>query len=282
VPMLVVAAVGLLIGAGIGPVAPKVGRGIERAVLAVARAIAALARAIGRLFARGRPARVVYHSSASPLRTKPSPPPVVTSNWTAHVPGIVGIIVLALVFGILAIVIARGAHRFSVRRNPSTPAGDEERDSVFSWRHLWDQLRTLFMRLFSRSYRQPAQEASGTLSVLAASRSGVRHEYGRFLRETGRAGLGRYPQETTREFARRLQSVPSLAAGRTDDLQLLTNLYDRVRYGNYVGTQRDVATARSLVDRVIGNLITDAERVDITAASDVAPRRTSDPYPQAP
>jgi Domain of unknown function (DUF4129) len=254
IPMLIVAGLALLVAAGVGPLAPAVGRGTARAVLAVAGAIAALALAIGRLFPRGHPSKVHPPASGSPLQARPVSPQVVTSHGTVHVPEVVGIIALALVVGFVAIVIVRGVRRLSVRRGPTTRAIDEETDSVFSWRHLFEQLCALLVGLFTRKRHQTAQGTLGTIAMLEAQGSGVRREYSRFLGESGSAGIAKYPYETTREFARRLQSPASVLAGDADDLQLLTDLYDRVRYGGYVDSGYDVATAGTLVDRLIRNL----------------------------
>jgi hypothetical protein len=107
---------------------------------------------------------------------------------------------------------------------------DEERSSLFSWGHLWSQLRAAVWRWPRR--RRPATpapvavpEGSGDEAELAS----VRRAY-RGLLVTARAtGRGRMRSETAHELETRLSA--ELTPAPADALRDLTFLYQDVRYG---------------------------------------------------
>jgi hypothetical protein len=257
IPMLAVSAIALAVATGAGPVAPVVGRAFERAIVAVAGAIDALVRLIGRIVPGGHPTHTSGTTSHSRVASQPFGFRPITTHTEAHVPEFVSIIVGVLIVALLAFVVLRGVRWLSLRRNPSaTPPMDEVRESVFSWRHFWDQFRALIMKLVGRRGRPPSREGTELTTAFAASAPGVRAEYRRFLHETGRASVPRNPQETTREFARRLQSLPSIrSAGQTFSVRQLTHLYDGVRYGGLEDNEHDGERAQLLVDQVMSPLM---------------------------
>jgi hypothetical protein len=254
-PMLIVAGFALLVAVIVGPLSPLVGRALERAILAVGAVIGAAGRAIGRILPSAHPVRPDGTRPRSRVKDQPFAIRTTTSHKVGHVPEVIGIIiVVVLVIAILAFVILRGVRWISVRRTPRTAASVHElRESLFSWRHLWEQLRTLLMRLVGRREHSRLQVDNEPTTVDVASGSGVRGEYRRFLREIGRTKVPKNPEETTREFARRLRSLPPApSAEQAAGVDHLTRLYERVRYGGLADNARDVELAQLLVDQGVG------------------------------
>jgi hypothetical protein len=252
-PLAAIAGVALLLAAIVGPLAPIIGRSIARAAVTIWSAIAVVARAIGRLIPRGhstRPSTQVRRSALLP-RTNPARSRPV--HVTVHGPALVWeLLTLVVVLGALVLLI-RTVHpmRFRRRREHVT-LEREERDSVFSWRHLLAQLAALFGRLFSR--RNPPMQAS-QVPVTPDARplsdvSEVRQQYRRLLVATNSVGLGRRSSETTHDFEQRLgDSV--LPPPEKRDLDRLTRLYDRSRYGDDDGTGEDILLATQGTDLLI-------------------------------
>lgn len=254
-PMLITAGLGLALAAGAGPVAPRIGQGVAWLLGGLVRAVSAVARSFGHLFPSAHSPRKPQPSPLSPVRAPSVSSHAVASHAAFHVPTFVGFIVLLVAVAVLIGAVVRGARWLSLRRTPRAVAAPMEHGSLFSWRHLWEQLVALLGRL--RRGRRPdtAAQARRPANLVEAARPGVRGEYTRFLRETARAGIPRRPEETPREFARRIHTQPSAGAQQqAGEVDQLTSLYDRVRYGGYVGSGRDVAMARSLVDQVLRSL----------------------------
>ena len=127
------------------------------------------------------------------------------------------------------------------RRAQATPLLDEERDSVFSWSHLLDQLIGVLRRWLG-GHVGDAQMAGATRPDLAGEplRS-VRSHYRQVLLAARLAGHPRRIFETPLELDSRLAPLTDDAAARA--LANLTGLYDAVRYGGHLETSDEVATA---------------------------------------
>jgi hypothetical protein len=160
------------------------------------------------------------------------------------------IVVALLALGFLIYrVIRNGAPQSKLRWKPPKVTVEEERDSVFSWRHLgaqlWGRGRALFGSFRRRSGK--VHEASTQPDLTETESSGaetVRQAYRRMLVAARISGRGRSISETTRELQLRL-SDPEAGLGAQIDpaLHELTDLYDSVRYG---GADLDeVATAHA-------------------------------------
>jgi hypothetical protein len=80
--------------------------------------------------------------------------------------------------------------------------------------------------------------------------SEVRRQYRRVLVATNSVGLGRRSSETTHDFEQRL-GASVLPPPERGDLDRLTRLYDRARYGGDEGTGEDVLLATHETDVVI-------------------------------
>jgi hypothetical protein len=229
-PMLAVALVAVVVAVTVGPAAPVVGRGVARGGGVVGRAVAAGARALWDLLpsgGAGRPAEPL------PPPSGPGPvarPPLQPSHGTLHVPPLVwqllvAVFVVALVA--LAVRYLRPIGRLKTR--PPDNTEDDERDSVFSWRHLAAQLLASLRHLRLRRRRSPRPSIpSMPAPVDSVDAESVRHAYRRMLTAARASGHPRAATETTRELEARLSRGPAAAAAGS--LAGLTVLYDTVRY----------------------------------------------------
>ena len=251
IPLLGVAAVALVVALLVGPLAPLVGRAVERAALAIGAAIAWLVRAIGDLFPKSHPTPTTTTVRGGPTGGfRPAPKRLPAAP--VHVPAWIGVVVaLVVVIGGVILLVRWLAPRLA-RRRTATPVIDEERDSVFTWAHLRDQVLAMLRRLFTRRRRSiSADEPREPVVTLAGSdEAGIRAQYRRLLVAARQREIGRAPSETTREFERRLVSAVG-PAGAAGELDQLTRLYDRVRYGDLPDTAEERAVARRDVDELV-------------------------------
>jgi len=162
--------------------------------------------------------------------------------WIAIVASVLAAMVLlgllVLCFKMLRQLI-RGRQR---RVKPPTVEATEERDSVFSWGHLLDQIRALLARW--RGGLPVVAEASNSsesgLEPDLGARS-VRRLYLRVLMAARAAGVGRRDFETPDELRVRLSALsPDLEADR---LSSLTTIYERARYGEQLETTDELDRA---------------------------------------
>jgi hypothetical protein len=262
-PLLAMAALCLLVAIAVGPVA----RGAARAGLAVARAIGWVVAAIAHLLSsggpRGAPAASA-HPEPQPLPTLHLPPP---AHGVVTVPGAVWL-ALGVVAGLLAVyVLVKYVRPFwpERRRRPrGALAVDEERDSVFSWAHLREQLGVALRRGLKRllALLRPFRRRRGLVDVQPAAGAaplgggrgpeGVRADYRRVLVAARRSGSARAPAETAAEFDARLTG--DLPLGEPGALHDLTALYQRARYGNDTLTGPELERASDAAAVVIGAL----------------------------
>jgi hypothetical protein len=252
IPLLGVAAVALVVALLVGPLAPLVGRAVERAALGIGAAIAWLVRSIGDLFPKSHPTPTTTTVRGGPTGGfRPAPKRLPAAP--VHVPVWIGeVIALVVVGGGLVLLVRWLAPRLA-RRRTATPMVDEDRDTVFTWTHLWEQVLALLRRLLTRRRRRSlgTHEPGEPGATLAGSdQAGIRAQYRRLLAAARRSEIGRAPSETTREFEHRLAGsvVPDGAAGELDQL---TRLYDRVRYGDVPDTAEERAVARRDVDELV-------------------------------
>jgi Domain of unknown function (DUF4129) len=252
IPLLGVAVVALVVVLLVGPLAPLVGRGVKRAALAIGAAIAWLVRAIGDLFPKSHPTPTTTTVRGGPTGGfRPAPKRLPAAP--VHVPVWIGeVIAVVVIIGGLILLVRWLAPRLA-RRRTATPVVDEERDSVFTWAHLRDQVLALLRRLFTRRQRRPSgadKPGEPVVPLAGSDQAGIRAQYRRLLAAARRSQIDRAPSETTREFEHRLASTvgPDGAAGELDQL---TRLYDRVRYGDVPDTAEDRALARRDADELV-------------------------------
>ena len=252
-PMAVVAALAVLVAFLLGPLAPIIGRAVRRAALWIASLVADLARWLARLVHTGhlRPGKPTLHGSGG----------LTHAAIAVQVPLWIWLVLAALgAAGVGAALFFLVRMVLGIRRNPRRPRrtvvrpASEQRDSVFSWGHLLDQLRAIGTRFLGRFRRAPT--GAGGVPVgppdIAAEECSVRQHYRQLLRAANAAGHGRKAHETPLELERRLDALelgegePALAA--------LTSLYDRARYGDAPGSPTDVDEAGRQVAVVIASL----------------------------
>jgi Domain of unknown function (DUF4129) len=240
VPMAGVALVSLLLAVLIGPAAPILGRAITRAGKAVGSALVAAIRWLWNLLPRG-------HAKHAPLlgpkggllnrlRILRVPPP----HHHPYTPNpVIGEVILALLVAALLYFVLRHVRFRRLARRAMTGEA-EERDSLFSWQHLFDQIRAAFVRLASRlrprrrrsrAIRSADEPVLPLVSTSVDPRT-VREVYRRMLVAARDAGAGRGTAETSHELASRFTNGLELSTETAEHLLHLTERYEAVRYGN--------------------------------------------------
>jgi Domain of unknown function (DUF4129) len=240
-PLAAIALVALLFAAVLGSAWSKV----LHALGLIPAGIWSLIKAIGGASKHARTRAALTHVRPRPARpTKPHHhlPKLKAAPIHRHaiLPG--GSVIWLAIGGLLLLVVVvfviRSFWPVAVRRRRSRQgdlAENEQRDSVFSWRHLAQQAKHALFALLARLRRSrpltPATKASAGAS--AERRDGrpetVRDAYRQVLANARVAGAPRAPTETTGELCHRLAVGPaSAASGALTDL---TNLYDAARYG---------------------------------------------------
>jgi hypothetical protein len=271
-PLLAIAGLSLLAAVAAGPAV----RGAGRAGLVVLRAIGWVFAALGRLFRGGAPGTAPV--ARRPTVVQPAQiPHLPTAHHVVTVPGAVWDALGALA-GVLAVwFLVKYVRPFWPRRwrPPPTLAAEEERDSVFTWKHLRAQvagaLRRLLQRLLAWLHpvrrRQRARQLD-LASVKSAgfgdgvSLDGVRADYLRVLVAARQSGSPRAPAETANEFEMRL--APDLRLDAPAALHDLTGLYRQVRYGNATLSDPERLRARDAAFAVVDEL---ARTVETTEGS---------------
>lgn len=260
-PVLAVALLALFIAVALGPAASAIGHLLALAGGAIAWLIGAIAHGISSLVHpthshshghAGKLAKTHHHKPTTPRhsRQKPDLHQKTTHRRIGHnsVTAWLAIAVaIPLTFVFLALVYLLPQKRKRKRRRPllTDIAEDEERDSVFTWRHLASQLRNALrallrqlrglrrIRLLRRRRNASAQSAAGSSAIGPTDDytgpETVRRAYRRMLITARVSGSARAPAETTGELRGRLSDGP--AADAAGALAELTALYDAARYG---------------------------------------------------
>jgi hypothetical protein len=141
---------------------------------------------------------------------------------------------------------------------------DEQRDSVFTWSHLIEQLQRGLRRLLAR-LRHPWRRKEAALEVATQFGSGglgfdsvgdIRAVYRRMLIVARQAQTPRAAAETAGEFERRLSHAfdSNLNVGTPASLHALTSLYQRVRYGDARLRDQEFESGQVAADVVIAQL----------------------------
>ncbi len=230
-PMVAIGLVALLLAVIVGPGAPIVGRGVARGARDIWAGISA---AIGWLWnlvprshagpvkapgAGGRTGRVPSSHLAGPVHSSLTVPPVV---WV--------IIAVLAVVAAAYFVVRHLPSRMRWRPSFSRDAVDEERTSIFSWGHLWSQLRSaLWRRPWRRRPAPPAPVVAPESAGEEAELASVRQAYRGLLFTARATGRGRMTAETAHELETRLSA--ELTPAPADALRELTFVYHDVRYG---------------------------------------------------
>ena len=144
-----------------------------------------------------------------------------------------------MVLAVITLLVIGMAATIVLLRRRQRRAGDDERESVWSGRAAWNNLKNALRGLRIRRAR------SGEHILPTAA--GIRMVY-RELLEFGRdLGAVRPMWSTPREHDPRLRSV---LAQSSDEVALLTHTYERVRYGGWTPTQTELHEARDTLARI--------------------------------
>jgi hypothetical protein len=255
IPLLGVAGLALALAAAFGPLAPWVGRALKDIATGIWAAIVFVAHKLADLFPAGKTnPRIAGRGSPSP-RPLHRLPSTTTQNvavpawfWDALV-AVAALVVLAIVVWFIRSILPK------LKVHPPTAAtADEERDSVFSWAHVFARLRAWLGRIASRIRRH--QRGAEPEVVAAAATdverdAGIRFEYRRLLVAARQHGHGRGHAETTNELELRLLEA-SVTGRSSGDLRNLTALYDHARYGRLTVDEGLLTSAQHASDAVIG------------------------------
>ncbi len=282
-PLAVVAVVALAVGGAatvVGPAAARVGRligsGLSAAGDWVFSHLPQISPPRGKALKLTLPKTRLGHRHA----------PLASSH-----PSALGIALLCLLclllLGLLALGVrasVRWARRLRRRREVEV---DEERESVFSWGHLGDQVRrallglsTWLVGLLRRTRRADATVPPGTAPQAHGHADPVRSAYRRLLSAASSAQRGRTSSETPRELARRLTSLPELERLGTPELRSLTAAYEGVRYA---GLDAEPYADRAASDaEVLARALVGATPRTGVASGQPAPERDPGPRPSPP
>jgi hypothetical protein len=204
------------------------------------------------------------------LRAKVLPPPTKAGGGSLHeriprggAPLWIAILAASMAAGVLLAMLwfcfrtlRQLVRRRQRRVRTATVDETEERDSVFSWSHLLDQIRALLAR-WRDGHRHVADgpaaiDLDQTLDLGATS---VRRHYLQLLVAARAAGLGRRASETSTELRDRLTSSDVSIEG--DRLKALTAVYERARYGEQLESDAERIQAgqdaRLLVDALVAS-----------------------------
>jgi hypothetical protein len=259
VPLVLIAAVSLLVAVGGGPLVRLIGR----AVVIVVRAIRWVFVKLGHLVSGGgtkRPAperlrhtRAPSQVAHAPLRLSGSVPIVV---W-----GVVGALIVAAV---IWLVIRYVRPRWLRRSHDESPDVDEERDSVFTWSHLIEQLHLALSRLLDRLRHLWRRKEPALATTAGVEQAGVglnpfediRAAYRQVLVVARQRHSPRAAAETAREFEYRLSHVfeSNPEGDPSASLHVLTSLYQLVRYGDDRLVDHELESGHAAADAVIAQL----------------------------
>lgn len=151
---------------------------------------------------------------------------------------------------VVTILIARSIERSRRRRMETTPDIEESRESLWSWRMLFNGLIQFFIRIFGRF--MPKREGKeerlpGSMPVSQTESSvttlKIRDIFKHLLRDASKIGIGRRRSETPFEYAQRFsKEIPET----NQPMQELTNLYVQVRYSDSDAGNEQIIQANSL------------------------------------
>jgi Domain of unknown function (DUF4129) len=278
-PVLAVALVALFIAVALGPAATAIGHALALAGGAIAWLITAIAHGISDLVhpahGHGQTAHLsnAHHKKATATHQRHTVTVLSHKKDLGRKPGdnsttawLAVAVAVPLTFVILAIVYLLPHRRPRRRRRPllGDVAEDEQRDSVFTWRHLASQvkgaLRALLERLRQLRWRRRSRRASAPSVATIATAApdddtgpeSVRRAYRRMLITARASGSGRAAAETTREFQGRLSDGP--AADEAGALATLTALYDAARYGEMEIEEPERVSAVNQADAISSTL----------------------------
>ncbi len=170
------------------------------------------------------------------------------------------IIVIALAAAVLLALLAWLLTRQSA--TVEVAVSDEERSSAWSWTLFLSQLRALWDALWQRQnlrIKPHAGAAPRPTIIAAADELDVRALYRRFQQRAAELRCPRLPTATPVEFARTLLRF---APARAPDIGMVTEVYDRARYGSKAVAPDQKTTMRDAVQRWEGHGVVPAQPKD--------------------
>jgi hypothetical protein len=259
VPLALIVGLSLLVAVGGGPLIRLAGR----VALIIVRAIGWVFAKLWHLVPHGRHGRI----AGQPLRLTRTPSPIIhpSLKHTPDVPMLAWEVIGALsVAAIIWLALRYLRPHLPRRALEVSPEVDEQRDSVFTWSHLIEQLQRALRRLLARlrqlwRQKETAHDTTtrfGPGGVGFDSFGDIRAAYRRVLIVARQAESPRAASETAREFERRLSHAfdTSPDDDSSASLHVLTSLYQRVRYGDARLRAQELESGQAAADVVIAQL----------------------------
>jgi hypothetical protein len=144
-----------------------------------------------------------------------------------------------MVLAVITLLVIGMAATIVMLRRRQRRAGDDERESVWSGLAAWNNVKNILLGLRIRRAR------SGE-SVLPTA-AGIRMVYRELLQLGRHLGAVRPRWATPREHDPRLRSA---LVETSDEVALLTETYERVRYGGWTPTTTELQEARDVLARI--------------------------------
>ncbi len=158
-------------------------------------------------------------------------------------PDIVRYLGVVVLLGLIGWLLTRFLWR---RRRPRPVAGAEERESVFSWGLLGENMADLLAGLTGRFGRKPDPLAHLRGDPRWRYTIAIRERYTQFLQRAAAAELPRAADQTPDEYA----PVVATAGPVRPAVAALTARYDRARYDETPATAEDAAAAQAAWDAI--------------------------------
>jgi len=199
-----------------------------------------------RLFGNKTPGQTTGETAGTPPEMPPlpqgnSPDALITAlKWTFFVIAMVAV----------AVLIMRSLDKKTRHKREGKPDFEETRESIWSWRRLFNDLFLFFDRMLARLLPWRKSAASLRLGASSVARAEepiatlkIREVFRHFLRDAAKAGVPWRHSETPFEYARRFAEATPEAGHHLSEL---TAMYVNVRYSTAEPGEGEVARANSL------------------------------------
>lgn len=205
---------------------------------------------LARLFGTGEPM-----SRPAPAGTPAPPPQAFEQTRDITTPDTARYLVALVLLAAIAWLLTRFLwHRR--RQRPTVPG--EERESVFSWGLLGEELSAFFSGLGGRFARKPDRLAHLRGDPRWQHTVAIRELYGRFLHRGADAELPRADDQTPDEYA----PVIAAAGPPPPAVTALTGHYDQARYAAEPATAADAASAKAAWEAIEASRLQAKRRAD--------------------
>jgi hypothetical protein len=173
----------------------------------------------------------------------PETPEVVPTTLPPEVTLVIKWLIVAVIVAAIIYFLIKAIYRYRTER--TQPEIEEVHESLWNWGGFKDDLWIFLSMMGGKLKRKPARATSPRYYTNddISGRLDIREIYWHLLWEGARSGIARGSHETACEYSERLeQAVPD---GR-EQLVQLTDLYNGVRYGDFLPKEEQVDIANGL------------------------------------